>query len=154
MKTQSLKLEKVDQAYGLVRLVAPQVSLEAWRDFARGLISPSEAPESGVLTVEDARGYILGLVGYVVDHDLEYGETLMAKNLIALDGTSSRKREIAFALIKAIEDLARDKRCGAIRTIVHEPEAALRDAWIIEVLKYNGHHTEARRFIKAVDIAE
>jgi len=153
MKTQTLNPEKIDQAYGLVRSAAPQISLESWRDFAKSVISPSEAPESGILTVEDEREIILGLVGYVIDRDLEYGQTLMAKNFIALDGMESRKKEVAFALIKAMEDLARDRRCRAIRTIVHEPEAALRDAWIIEVLKHNGHHTEARKFIKAVDAA-
>ena len=75
----------------------------------------------------------------------------MAKTFLALDGIDRKKKEVAFALIKALEDLARDKRCRAIRTIVHEPEAALRDAWIIEVPKGSGHHTEARRFIKAVE---
>ena len=151
MKTHALNSEKIDQAYGLVRLAAPQISLEAWRDFARSVISPSEAPESGILTVEDERECILGLVGYVVDRDLEYGQTLMAKNFIAFDGTENWQKDVAFALIRPMEDLARDKQCGAIRTIVHEPEAALRDAWIIEVLKHTGHHTEARRFIKAVE---
>ena len=151
MKTQPLKLEKIDQAYGLVRLTAPQISLEAWRDFARSLISPSEAPESGILTVEDDCGCIMGLVGYVIDRDLDHGRTLLAKNLNALDGTENINQEVAFALIKAMEDLARDKRCGAIRTIIHEPEAALRDAWIIELLKNSGHHTEARKFFKAVE---
>jgi GNAT superfamily N-acetyltransferase len=150
MKAQPLTSEKVDQAYALVQLVTPQISLEAWRDFAGSLISPFEAPESGILAIEDERKYILGLVGYVVDHDLEHGQTLIAKNFIAFDATEKRRKEIAFALIKAMEDLARDKRCGAIRTIVHEPEDALRNAWIIEVLKHSGHHTEARRFIKAV----
>jgi len=151
MKTQALSSKKIDQAYGLVQLVASQITLEAWRDFARSLVSPSEAPESGILTAEDESGYIMGLVGYVIDHDLEHGETLMAKNFIALNGMEKRKKEVAFALINAMEELARDKRCGAIRTIVHEPEAALRDTWIIEVLKHAGHHTEARRFIKAVE---
>ena len=154
MKAQALSSEKIDQAYGLVRLAAPQISLEAWRDFAKSVISPSVTPESGILTVEDERECIMGLVGYVIDRDLEHGRTLMAKNFIAFNGVERKRREVAFELIKAMEDLARDKRCGAIRTIVHEPEAALRDAWIIEVLKHNGHHTEARRFIKAVDAAE
>ena len=151
MKVTTLKAGKTDQAYGLVRLAAPQISLEAWRDFAHSLISPSETPGSGVLTVEDARGFVHGLVGYVIDHDLEHGQTLMAKNFIALSSTEKGKKKIAFMLIRAMEELARDTGCKAIRTIVHEPEAALRDAWIIEILKGAGHHTEARRFIKAVD---
>jgi hypothetical protein len=152
MKPLSLTPEKVDRAYGLVRLVTAQISLETWRGFATSLISPSDTPESGILTIEDERGYILGLVGYVVDRDLEHGRTLLAKNFFALDGLDTKKKEVAYALIEALEDLARDKGCRAIRTIVHEPEAALRDAWIIEVLKGCGHHTEARRFIKAVEI--
>ena len=151
MRTQVLKAEKIDQAHALVRLAAPQISLAAWRDFAGSLLAPAVAPESGILTIEDDKGYIIGLVGYVIDHDLEYGQTLVAKNFIALNGMESRKKEVGFAIIAALEDLARDKDCGAIRTIIHEPEAALRDAWIIEVLKYCGHHTEARRFIKAVE---
>jgi hypothetical protein len=150
MQLQALNSEKIDQAYALVQLEAPEISLESWRDFAMSLISPSEAPESGILTVDDERGYLLGLVGYVIDRDLVHGRTLMAKNFIALDGTEGRRKEVAFTLIRAMEDLAHDKRCGAIRTIVHEPESVLRDAWIIEVLKHSGHHTEARRFIKAV----
>lgn len=151
MRTGTLNANKIDQAYGLVRLAAPQISLEAWRDFANSLISPSEAPESGIVTVEDARGYIRGLVGYAIDRDLEHGRTLMAKNFIALDGTRQAREKVAFTLIRALEALARDTGCRAIRTIVHEPQAALRDAWIIEVLKGAGHHTEARRFIKAVE---
>ena len=128
MKTQTLNSQKVDQAYGLVRLAAPQISLEDWRDFARSSISPSEAPESGILTVEDESGYIMGLVGYVVDYDLEHGRTLIAKNLMALADTDKGRQEVAFALISALEDLASHQRCGAIRTIVHEPKAALQDA--------------------------
>ena len=33
----------------------------------------------------------------------------MAKNFIALDGTEKRKKEVAFALVNAMEDLASDK---------------------------------------------
>lgn len=152
MKVQALNSEKVDQAYALVRVVSPRISLESWRDFAGALLSPSEAPESGILAVEDGRGYIKGFVGYVVDRDLEHGRTLLAKNFVALDGTEEGRKAVAFVLINATEDLARDKRCGFIRTIVHEPEAALRDLWIIDVLRGSGHHTEARRFIKAVEM--
>ncbi len=151
MKARSLDLEKIEQAYGLVRLANPGITLETWLDFASSQMSPSKAPESGILAVEDERGYILGLVGYTVDHDLQHGRTLLAKNFIALSYTEERRRIVAFSLIEAMEDIARKKQCRTIRTIVHEPEAALQDAWIIEVLKSSGHHAEARRFIKAVE---
>lgn len=150
MKAQTLKPEKIDQAYALIQVVMPHIPLESWRAFANSLLSRTEAPESGILAVEDPGGYVMGMVGYVIDHDLEHGQTLLAKNFISLDGTIKGKEAVAYALIGALEDLARQKGCGHIRTIVHEPEAALRDAWIIDVLKGSGHHTEARRFIKAV----
>lgn len=151
MKTQFLDSTKIDQAYGLVRLAAPRITLEAWRDFALSLISHSGALESGILTIEDERGYITGLAGYAVDRDLEHGRTLVVKNFMAIESLEAQRKEIAFALIWAVQDLARENQCRAIRTILHEPEAALRDAWIVEVLKGAGHHTEARRFIKAVE---
>jgi hypothetical protein len=110
-----LTLQKINQAYALVRTADPRVTAEKWRADAARFVSPDESEEKstrGVLTVQNDQGYILGLFCYAACDHLRHGRALKVENLIALDlFDSAGAIEI---LLQSMADLAQKSACTVI----------------------------------------
>src|SRR3954467_11493861 len=95
-----LTCRQIDQAFPVVQTIAPDLDVERWRDFAAAVLSGQElefGEEStermeaaalrprGIMTVQNARGYIHGLFSYTVEEHLRHGRVLAVENFIVLD---------------------------------------------------------------------
>ena len=139
MRVQLLTEAKVAQVYPLIQLLQPKLSLEAWHRFTVEHLGGGDIGERGILTVEDDRGYICAMLSYAIDPDLSHGRAMLAKDLIAVTPLDKSRRAAISALIQAIEELAREKRCLAVHTrLSHCAPEAQEDAVCVSLFD-RGH---------------
>jgi hypothetical protein len=148
-----LDRNRVVQAFPLVRLTEPTLSLDDWCDFAEAYLVPGQPPERGVLVVQDGQGTLFGFLVYRVDMDLGHGRTLLVEHLVAQDLLATRRREIATALLQAAAKLAPPLHCRAIHTLVPVNQLPFRQGWMAELLSRQGHHAEQVRLCKPLSPA-
>lgn len=149
---------QIDQAYPLVRAVAPDLTIDRWRAFAASLIGPAKAsepdapaPRTGVMTVQNARGYLHGLFSYVVEEHLRHGRILAVDNVVVLDLFDMTGP--AETLLRSMDALARGLGCSAIHTMLPEgcaggPETG---GSLFSCFRSEGHRAETLRMCKPLD---
>ena len=117
-RTRRLSGAQLAKAYTLVQLASGDEDAAAWYRFAAAYSSqrlPNCAP-CGVVGVEDARGYVLGLFCFRVLRDTPYGALLECDHFVVPDMVRSG---LPFAeLTLAAEELAREHRCCRIRLAI------------------------------------
>jgi hypothetical protein len=104
----------IEQAYPIVRTLAPGVTLERWVQFARPRIT-SRSPEwpHGLMAIQNPGGYILGLFAFEVRDDLHESRTLWVSNIVVPNIPG--RDQIGKSIIDAGEHLAMIHGCRAIR---------------------------------------
>lgn len=110
-----LALNKINQAYPLVRAARPDLTADGWRAVATEyLAARQDAPESprGVVAVQNEQGYIVGLFCYAACDDMQHGATLRVENLTAID--LFNQAGIMELLLREVERVARRLRCRAV----------------------------------------
>ena len=123
---------RIDNAYPLVQLCRPGVSLESWRRFARERVYGNELNgRLGFLIAEDQfLQTISGLAECSWVFDLMAKKVLRIENLMISGILSCQERAIAAVLIRAAEKLAGEKNCEAVELhipTVRNVSQALRD---------------------------
>lgn len=104
----------VERAYALVRNLAPGVTRARWRQFVMPSVRPgSSAWPRGLMSVQNAAGYILGLYRFEVRRSLYVRRILTVDNIIVAD-LPGRER-IRATIIKTMENLASLYGCPLIR---------------------------------------
>ena len=152
LRVRALSPAQVVQAYALVRLVASDLSLDAWRDFACQRLSRAERQAGGIHTVQDSRGSIVGFASYSTDDSLQEGRILTVDNLVAV-GTIERQRDsVLLALLGALESIATNHRCGAIQFRLEAAGSTFLDQQIRLLLQTSGHRERYVLFTKALEI--
>jgi len=139
----------IDRAYPLVRNIAPGVTLERWNRFARPQISARSAKwPRGLMTVQNAAGYILGLFGFEVRDDLRNSRTLCIHNIIVPNVPG--RDTIWATLVDAAETLAEGSRCQAIRAeLADDLDPSDTDrAWIVARIEKSGYALDGIRAFK------
>ena len=112
--TKPLNVRQIAQAYPLIRALDSTCSLDSWRSYAASLTRRSRGVEaSGVMTAQDPDGYIYGLFTYRVVHGLRPARILLVDQFIAFEAVPGQAT--ARALIVAMEQLALEWQCGAIK---------------------------------------
>jgi hypothetical protein len=96
--------DKVAQVLPLARSLLPALELDAWSSFARRRIGGM--PDSGIIGLQDRRGYFHGLLGYEVRNDLLGGR------ILAVDWATSME---LFGNADAVALLARELDAMATR---------------------------------------
>ncbi len=150
LSIQPLTRGKIGQSFPLVQLAMPECSLESWQDYALGHLSPGGLRDSGILCAEDERGYILGLLVYQIHHDLSEGNSLLVKKLIAQDKFQSARRDVGMSLVRAMEELARARRCTVIHALVRDSQGDGRDEWLLKLLTDCGHRMDSLQLCKSL----
>ena len=113
-----LAKDQIAAAYPLIREAVPSLDLPHWTRLARRLTEPRRAAQSGILVVRRRhRRHACGLFYYRKEQDLQYGTVLVANHFVALDLLD--QRPVAMALVAALERLAQDLGCRAIRSVLH-----------------------------------
>lgn len=166
---------QIDQAYPLVCAMAPGLGIDRWRAFAAAVLDSAtlgggaegvggdgaagegRPPGSrGIMTVQNAQGYLHGLFSYTAEPHLLHGRTLCVDNFVVLDLFDVAG--VAEALLRAMEGLARRLGCAAIHTTlpdrpahtVSRPDSLqgpCRDP-IPDCFRTEGHRRETIRFCK------
>lgn len=139
----------IGRAYPLVRNIAPGVTPERWDRFARPHISarPARWPR-GLMTVQNAAGYILGLFGFEVRDDLQESRTLCIHNIIVPNVPG--RDTIWASIVDAAETLAKENGCQGIRTeLADDLDPSDTDrAWIVARLQKSGYALDGIRAFK------
>ncbi|MBK1837611.1 hypothetical protein JHL17_09310 [Azospirillum sp. YIM B02556] len=152
---------QIDQAYPLVCAIAPGLGVDQWRAFAAAVLDDATRgggtgggtgsgppADRGIMTVQNAQGYMHGLFSYAVEPQLFHGRTLCVDNFVVLDLFDVAG--IAETLLRAMEGLARRLGCTAIHTTLPErylPRASRRSP-IPDCFHIEGHRQETVRFCK------
>jgi hypothetical protein len=121
--------ERIAQAFPLVMALDPGLTLDRWAHYVAPSIRSLEAPEPReILTAQNKQGYIHGLASCRMRRDLRHGRVLEVENFVSLDLTGNKLA--AQALLKGMEDLARDWNCRHICLSLLDPRMRdyLRDA--------------------------
>ncbi len=139
LEVRPLCLRRIAQAFPLIQLAMPDRSLDDWTSYAKLQLGDPKPAAGGILTVVDERDYILGLLDYSLDWAIEHGRTLQVRNVIAIDFLDISKREVALALMGAMERLAAKLECAAIHTNLPESNATSGDRWFFDLLVSSGH---------------
>jgi hypothetical protein len=127
LRLQRLTPDKVAQAFTLVELVVPDISRGTWRKFARGRISQASSLSGGILTVQDSQGIIVGLASYIIEKDVNVGQILRIDQLVSVAIIAQQRNLVMATLLDAMEDIATNHRCSAIRFRLGPFGPAIRD---------------------------
>jgi len=118
------------------------MELAEWTRLARRLTDPRRAANSGVMIAQGRnRRHVSGVFHYRRERDLQYGWVLVATHFVALDILSPGA--VATAMLLAMEDLARELGCQAIRSVLHPASADLAGGFYSA-----GHHLEGAALCK------
>ena len=105
-----LAAEQIVQAYPLVSLFDPELTLAQWTSYASQLLTEKNGGRTHrILTVQTPDSYIYGLSAYWLRPDLWSGSVLEIDNFAAI--AMARGRTIARLLLKALENIARESGC-------------------------------------------
>ncbi len=138
---ESLTPERIDQAYPLIQMVRPRLSVAGWQEHARERLG---RPDAGIMLLLDEGGLILGLFSWTVESHPDHGATLHAEDFVALDIVGSNR--IAAALAWALEDTARRHGCRAVHTNVNCTGGGAQG--LVDRLSGLGHRMESFRLCK------
>jgi hypothetical protein len=113
-----LAKHQIAATFPLIREALPKLDVAGWTRLARRLTDPRRAHERGILVARrNQRQHACGLFYYRKELDLQHGEILMADHFVAVDLLDPRP--VVAALIEALEKLAYNLECAAIRSVVH-----------------------------------
>ncbi|MBM4073885.1 MAG: hypothetical protein FJ271_33945 [Planctomycetes bacterium] len=141
----------IDRAYPLVRNILPCISLERWSEFAKPhLAARSPKWPRGLMTIQNAAGYILGLFSFEVRDDLHSDRTLLVDNVIVPDMPGHEL--IWTAIVTTSETLALMNGCRAIRIgLAGDLDPIDRDrTWLVSSLAKAGYVIEGVRATRRV----
>jgi hypothetical protein len=122
-----LTSSKIPLAYPLLH-AATDIALDRWRAYAASCTDPErvgDPPTSGIMCVEDAKGYIHGLFAYRVIPNLHCDFVLQCENVVAMHIVDERR--IQEKLLEGMERLARRHDCRAIHVCFAEDRTLMID---------------------------
>ncbi len=148
LEIRPLTAEGIAQAFPLIQASLPQVTLEAWHEFAAALVAQGASATTGIILVVGERDTIAGLCSYRVERDLVHGLLLNADHFLAFDLFD--RRAVAHALAAGVEEVAREHHCAAVHTNLLCPRGAalagggvVAGGGLVKVLCTRGHRIEA-----------
>ena len=133
------------QAYPLVQSASPQLTLDQWLGYVRGLSEDGQddSQAGGVMSVQNLDGYIYGIYCHAVENDIQHGKVLKVSNFVAANLYDSTS--VMDGLIGSMNTVARDHGCAAVH--VDLPEEAKREPrpaeGVVSQLKGAGYHVES-----------
>lgn len=98
---------EADQAYPLVRTIAPEVSLDGWLDYVA-----RRCREGGLLGLFGDDGALIGLASHRFGQRLRHGRVLALDDFVTFELTHAAPGRAA--LMQGAEDLARSLGCTGI----------------------------------------
>lgn len=148
---------QIDQAFPVVRAILPDLGVERWRAFAAAVLDRAQGaadarvPRTGIMTVQNARGYIHGLFSYATEENLSHGRVLSVDNFIVHD--LFNLPDAAVALLRAMDGIARGLGCSAIHTNLPQAYSTSVNYCnpVLNSFREEGHALETLRLCKPLD---
>nr|WP_010508621.1 hypothetical protein [Komagataeibacter europaeus] len=126
--------------YPLIRISLPHISLRDWIRIGRRMARPGTRVHEGILVAHYGPGRPpCAMATFRRGFDLYSGDTLTADYILTLSYTHQQK--IIDALLPAMETLAREMGCDAIRTLSHSNRVLNQDATVRKLCS-TSHITE------------
>jgi hypothetical protein len=143
--------EQIPQAFALVRLLVPGMSLDHWSRYADTFLRVSEYVGAGdIVTVQSDDRTIHALAFCRLRLDLRLGRILEVENFLSFDLTESKRA--ATALLEAAEERARRWDCGQIHLSLLEPHmktaAPCSPLPVVMLFRDKGYRKEPLRMAK------
>jgi hypothetical protein len=139
----------IEKAYPLVRNTVPEMTADRWAQFVRSQLAP-RSPDwpRGMMTIQNAAGYILALFAFEVRDDL-HENRIFHMDHIMIPNLPGRGTIWASA-IDAGEQLAKLNGCGAIRAELGD-DLASSDKNILTSLERSGYSRAGVRAFKRLE---
>lgn len=135
-----LELADVPLLYPLIRISFPHITLREWVRIGRRMARSGPRMREGMLVARYGQGRPpCGMATFRRGFDLCSGDTLTSDYIVALSYT--QEQQILNALLPAMETLARELGCDAIRTFSYSKPTVTRDS-VVRKLCSSGHITE------------
>lgn len=146
--------ERIDEAFPVVAILDPGITPDEWCGYAETLLEPSDSRHgNGIITVQDPQGNIIGFSVYRIRPDLKRGRILDIENFAVVNLIGPQ--HAASALLKALEDLARDTQCECLSISLLNPKSrkALREPGNrpSDLFKGAGFQADLARLRKCLD---
>ncbi|WP_048850251.1 hypothetical protein [Komagataeibacter europaeus] len=126
--------------YPLIRISLPHISLRDWIRIGRRMARPGTRVHEGILVAHYGPCRPpCAMATFRRGFDLYSGDTLTADYILTLSYTHQQK--IIDALLPAMETLAREMGCDAIRTLSHSNRVLNQDATVRKLCS-TSHITE------------
>lgn len=139
LEVRPLTLDRIARSYALLQVVASDISLVAWRNFAQRRIDRTPSPLAGIHTVQDRKGNILGLISYTSDETSDDFRILTVDHLVVAAIVEQQKNSVLSALVNAmVHGVARQRR-GAMRIRLGSSGSASLDQHAYWLLSVAGH---------------
>lgn len=98
---------QADGAYPLIRAIAPEVTLGAWRDYVQ-----RRYRSGGLLALRDEKDGIIGILSYRLGERMRHGLVLALDDFVTFELSQAAPGRAA--LIEAAERLGRDLGCTGL----------------------------------------
>lgn len=135
---------KISQAYPLVALAPLRLGADQWRWLAHAILSETEPPPVGIMTLQTPAGYIHGLFRFRASADGRGVPTLFVDDLVAPDLFGGA---LAAAIVDLLDELAARHRCAAIDIGLPLPDTT--DGRLRGRLCHRGYGVRRRSLVKA-----
>ncbi|WP_246450353.1 hypothetical protein [Sphingomonas rhizophila] len=119
---------QADSAYPLIRAVAPEVTLEGWKDYVQ-----RRYRSGGLLGLWDNRGGIVGVLSYRLGERMRHGLVLALDDFVTFELSQAAPGRAA--LLEAAEKLGRDLGCTGLELRIGakglaDPTAPRAKGWV------------------------
>ncbi|HXG81775.1 MAG TPA: hypothetical protein VNJ05_08235 [Sphingomicrobium sp.] len=102
-----LKPAQADDAYPLIRAIAPEVSLDAWRDYVQ-----RRYRSGGLLGLRSESGAVVGVLSYRLGERMRHGQVLALDDFVTFELSQAAPGRTA--LLEAAEKLALELGCTGL----------------------------------------
>ena len=134
---------QADGAYPLIRAIAPDVTIEGWRDYVQ-----RRYRFGGLLGLKDERDGIVGVLSYRLGERMRHGLVLALDDFVTFELSQSAPARAA--LLEAAEKLGRDLGCTGLELRVGARGIAEDDSAKARGWTALGLSLDAAIFIKAL----
>lgn len=114
LTARGLEKAEIARAYALVQFVSPDASYESWCRFAQELLEPLDRGQSGILTVQDSRDVILGILHYKKCPRLSQRTTMLGLDPVTCGASTRHQIAVMLALLSGLEHLAMAVGCSSL----------------------------------------
>ncbi len=149
LQARKLTADRMAQAFPLVQLVNPNLSLDNWKRYVSHRTQADVEEPKGILIIEDNYHHIAGLFGYLIDMNLQHGRVLVARDLVMMALFEHQRCQTLRTIVETLEELAHNNSCSAIYTVTMMPPSCEDSSTpMAELFTAAGHRREPWGFCK------